>query len=74
MQLAVKVFPKSKENSVTERNGGFIIRVTAAPEDGQANKAALRLFAAHLGVAVRQLVIVRGATARHKIIEIRSST
>lgn len=70
MQLQVKVFPRSKENSVTENGGVYTVRVTAAPEHGEANDAALDLLADHLGVRIQQLRILRGATARHKVIEI----
>ena len=70
MQLQVKVFPRAKENSVIEHGGVYIIRVTAAPESGEANDAALGLLADHLGIGIRHLQIIRGATARHKVIEL----
>ncbi len=70
MQLAVKVVPRSKENIVVERGGGLVVHVTAPPDAGQANTAALRLIAKHLGLGVSHIHIIRGKTARHKIIEV----
>ena len=41
-------------------------RVRAAPSDGEANAALLRLLAKALGIASRQVTLVGGATARVK--------
>jgi uncharacterized protein YggU (UPF0235/DUF167 family) len=46
------------------------VRVTAAPEDGKANAAVIALLAKALGVPRSALAIVRGATARDKIIRL----
>lgn len=68
--IAVKVFPRSKENIVETKNGVFLVRVTAAPENGEANVAAMKLLARHLGVPWTSLHIIRGATARKKTVAI----
>ena len=44
--------------------------LTAAPVDGAANEALVALLAERLGVPKRQVVIVRGATSRQKVVEI----
>jgi uncharacterized protein YggU (UPF0235/DUF167 family) len=46
------------------------VRVAAAPVDGAANAALLRLVASALGVAPSRLRIAGGASARRKIIEV----
>jgi len=45
------------------------VRVAAAPVDGAANAALLRLLAAALDVAPSRLRIAAGAAARRKIVE-----
>jgi uncharacterized protein YggU (UPF0235/DUF167 family) len=45
-------------------------RVRAAPTDGEANDALVRLLAKTLGVAPRQVTLAGGATARVKRVRI----
>lgn len=49
------------------------IRVTSPPADGAANDAVLRLLAAALGRPPRDLALLRGATARIKLVGIATS-
>ena len=46
------------------------VRLTAAPVDGAANEALVALLAERLGVSKRQVVVVRGATSRQKVVEV----
>ncbi len=46
------------------------VRVTVAPEGGKANAAACMVVAKALGVAKSSVRVVRGDTARHKILRI----
>jgi uncharacterized protein YggU (UPF0235/DUF167 family) len=50
--------------------GELLLKVRAAPADGAANNAVLRLLAGALGVAPSRLQLVRGATSRIKTIAI----
>lgn len=70
--LTVKVIPRAKQNSVAEKNGEFVIHVTAPADDGKANVAALKLLAGYLHLPVSALGIVRGATSRRKTIRVGS--
>lgn len=45
-------------------------RLTAPPVDGAANEALVALLAERLGIPKRQVVIVRGATSRQKVVEV----
>lgn len=65
-EIAVRVTPKAARNAVEEADGGLRVYVTAAPEDGKANKAVTKLLANALGVAKSRLTLTRGATARDK--------
>jgi len=64
--IEVKVRPGARRNAVTADDDGVKVEVTAAPEDGKANKAVQKLLAKALGVAPSRLTLVRGATARIK--------
>lgn len=47
-----------------------MIRVTAPPVDGRANDALCRLVAKAAGVAPSRVHVIRGQTARDKVIEV----
>ena len=70
--LAVRVQPRARADAVVgEREGTIAIRLKAPPVDGAANAALLRFLAARLGVPLRDLTLVRGATARQKWIRVQ---
>ncbi len=69
--LQVRVQPKARRNEVVEQpDGGFRVRVTAAPEGGEANRAVIALLAEALDIAPSRLALVRGATSRDKLFRI----
>ena len=53
-------------------DGAVQVRVTAPPADGAANEAVLRLLAAALGRPRRALSLLRGGSARIKLVAIAS--
>lgn len=54
-----------------DRQGAVLrVRVTAAPEGGEANRAVTALLAEALGVAPSRIALVRGATSRDKLFRI----
>lgn len=75
--LRVKVTPKAKSERIKKEMGAdgaalYKIYVTAAPEDGKANKAVIKLLSKSLGVAKSNLTITHGHTSREKIIKINN--
>jgi uncharacterized protein YggU (UPF0235/DUF167 family) len=78
MIYKARVSPRSKQNKVIMTQGGAqerecpFLRVytAAAPEDGKANEAVVKLLAAHFGVPKSCVKILRGQTCRDKIVEI----
>jgi uncharacterized protein (TIGR00251 family) len=69
--LQVRVQPKSRRNEIVEQpDGVFRVRVTAAPADGEANRAVIALLAEAFGVAPSRIALVRGATSRDKLFRI----
>lgn len=72
--LAVHVTPKSGRDEVVGWRGSELsVRVTAAPESGKANSAVCVTVAKHLGVPKTSVTVVRGATSRHKLLDIVSA-
>jgi uncharacterized protein len=70
-QLPVHITPKAGRDEIVGWLAGELrVRVTTAPEGGKANAAVCRLVARELGVAKSSVRVVRGDTARHKMLEI----
>jgi len=67
------VTPGASRDSVKIESGAVLMRVTAPPAGGAANEAVLRLLAAALGRPPRDLTLLRGASARIKLIGIATS-
>jgi uncharacterized protein (TIGR00251 family) len=70
-RLRLRVSPGARSNAIVGRHGeGWKVRVTAAPEDGKANEAVLRLLAERVGVPRVNLKLVSGPSSRDKIVEL----
>ena len=70
MILTVRVIPRARQNRVEQTTDGvYRIHTTAAPADGAANDAVIKMLAKHLGVPKTSVKIVRGATSRDKVVE-----
>ena len=70
-EIDVRVVPRSSQEKVEpEPEGSLKVWVRAAPTDGQANEAVVRLLAKRLGVPPSQIEVVRGHSARQKRIRI----
>jgi uncharacterized protein (TIGR00251 family) len=72
--LAIKVTPRASKNAIEPpRNDRLIVRVTAAPTDGDANAAVLKLLAKALGVPKTSMEISAGASGREKSVRIHGA-
>lgn len=60
--------PGAARDAVQIADGVVQLRVTAPPADGAANEAVVRLLAAALNRPRRDLTLLRGASARIKLI------
>ncbi len=70
-RIEVRVKPRARRNEVSgQRAGRLVVRVTAAPVDGQANDAVREIMAAHLGVRISCVEIVSGHHSRDKVLHI----
>jgi len=69
--LKVRVQPGSSRNEIAgKRDGTVIVRVTASPVDGKANKAACKLLADTCGIPPSRVEIVRGESRRDKVVRL----
>lgn len=73
--LAIKLQPRASKNEIGEPHGPELrIRVTAPPVDAAANEALIRLLADTLDCPRSQVELIRGQTARHKVVKIYGAT
>ena len=71
LAIAIRVQPRASNNEVLDvRSGRLRIRTTAAPADGKANRAVIKLLAAYLDIAPSRIRLVRGKTQRDKELRI----
>lgn len=74
LELRVKAVPGAKRDEIVGVLGDRLkVRVSQPPEGGRANEAIRELLAARLGVALREIEIVQGATNPQKTVRIRGS-
>jgi uncharacterized protein (TIGR00251 family) len=70
-ELNVRLQPRSRRSEVVgERDGTLLVRVTAPPVDGKANAALCKLLAKTLGVPPSTVAVVRGSSAREKVVRV----
>lgn len=74
-RIAVYIQPRAKRTEIAGRHGSDLkIRVAAPPIDQAANEALLAFIAQRLGVRLRQVRLISGATSRRKVLEIEGIT
>ena len=69
-RLALRVTPGARSESVELGEGVLLIKVRAKPDEGAANKAVLELLAQALGTAPARISLLRGASARDKLVQL----
>jgi uncharacterized protein (TIGR00251 family) len=69
--VRVRVQPRASHDEIVgERDGALVVRVTAPPAEGRANDAVCRLVARAAGIAPSRARLVRGASARNKLLRL----
>lgn len=70
-RIAVRLQPRARKDELAGmRDGVLLVRVTAPPLEGRANRALCRLIAARLGVAPSRVSVIRGEHARDKLLAV----
>ncbi len=65
----IRVIPRARKNGVTiDADGTVRVHTTAAPSDGAANAAVIKMLAKHFDVPKSSIEIIRGQTSRDKVI------
>lgn len=73
--VAIRLQPRGGRDAIVgEREGAVLIRISAPPVDGKANAALIAFVAKTLKVPKGAVVIVRGETARNKVIRVDGMT
>ena len=70
--LAVRVQPRASREEITgwREDGVLLVRLSAPPVDGRANRALCRLIARAVGVAPSRVAVVRGERSRDKVVRV----
>ena len=72
VRFDVRVAPRASRDAIVGvHDGAMKVALTAPPVEGEANAALVALLAKKLGVAKRDVVLVRGETSRAKRVEVR---
>ena len=72
VRFEVHATPRARTSSIMGvRNGALAVRIAAPPADGAANDELLATLARALGLARRDVVLVRGGSSRDKLVEVR---
>lgn len=70
-RFEARVTPRAGRTTVAGvRDGRLVVRVAAAPVDGEANDAVIRAIAAALGAPPRDVRLAAGARGRTKTIDV----
>ena len=75
VQFSIRVQPRARRDELAGwREGDLVVKVTAPPVKGAANKAVIKLLAKELGLRPANLTLVRGERSRRKVIAIEGLT
>lgn len=71
MTLPIRVIPRSSHEGLGgERGGALVVRLTAPPVGGKANRALKRFLSEALGVPGNAVSLVQGENRRQKLVRI----
>lgn len=70
MIINVRVIPRARVQKIVVDGGTLRVYTNAAPTDGAANAAVIKMLAQHYDVPKSSISIVRGETSHSKVIDI----
>lgn len=70
--VSIEVKPGAKKRSVVidDVRGVIVVRTTAVPERGKANKDVVDILAEHFNVPKSNIALLRGGTSKRKLFKI----
>ncbi len=72
MLINVKVITNAAKNQIIQKSPNeFVVRITAAPEKGKANKKVIDFLADYFNLKKSDILIKKGQTSSRKIISIK---
>jgi len=67
--LKVRIIPRARKNEITGwRDEALVVRLTAPPVGGAANRLLKRFLATRLGIRASDIEIARGEKTRDKVL------
>ena len=71
VMIRLWVIPRARRDAIEGfRDGVLRVRVTAAPQDGSANQAVVKLLAKQLSLPRSSVVLAKGPRSRDKVVEV----
>ena len=70
MIVNIRVIPRARVQKIVADGDTLRVYTNAAPSDGEANTAVIKMLAKHYDVPKSSIKIVRGATSHDKVVEI----
>jgi uncharacterized protein (TIGR00251 family) len=71
--LKVRVIPRARKDEIAGWRGeALVVRLTAPPVEGAANKLLVRFLAKRLGVRAGDIAITSGEKAREKVLRVEA--
>lgn len=75
VRLEVRARPRARKSAIAGvREGALVVQLAAPPVEGAANEELVETIAEALGVAKRDVTLVRGETSRDKLVEVHGLT
>jgi uncharacterized protein (TIGR00251 family) len=72
VRIEILAKPRSHESRIAGvQRGAFVVQLNAPPVEGAANAELVATLARALGIAKRDVTIVRGLSSRNKLVEVR---
>jgi hypothetical protein len=73
--IEVKATPRASANAlIGERDGRLVVKLTAPPLEGKANRELTKLLGKALGVAPSTIEILKGQSSRDKVVLVHGLT
>lgn len=73
MRVRVRILPRAKKECIIDQGEQLKVYVKEAPVKGRANKRLIALLADYYHTKKSNIQIIRGETAREKLVEIREA-